>query len=118
MVCLVASLSIGKGTWIHVSKLIQEGEWNKVFLITNTFGKENFKNTKNSELIVVDDNKNLEELRDEIKKNLNNKLTDTEVAVNFISGSGKEHMAIISAILQLGYGIRLVASTENGVKEI
>ncbi|MBS3174588.1 hypothetical protein J4440_01795 [Candidatus Woesearchaeota archaeon] len=118
MVCLVASLSTGKGTWIHVSKLIQEGTWDKIFLITNAFGKENFSNTKNAEMVIIDDNKNLEEIRDEIKKNLQGKLNDTEVAVNLISGSGKEHMAIISAILQLGYGVRLVASSDSGVKEI
>ena len=118
MACLVASLSTGKGTWIHVSKLIQDGTWDKIFLITNLFGKENFSNTKNAEMIIIDDNKALEEIRDEIKKSLQGKLTDTEVAVNIISGTGKEHMAMLSAILQLGYGMRFVASTNDGLKEI
>ena len=118
MTCLIASLSTGKGTWIHVSKLINEGTWDKVFLVTNMFGKENFTNTKNAEMIIIDDNKSLEELREEIKKGLNGKISDTEIAVNFISGSGKEHMAVLSAILQLGLGMRFVAATDSGVKEV
>ncbi len=118
MACLVASLSTGKGTWGHVSRLIQDGTWDKVFLITNMFGKENFSNTKNAEMIVIDDSKGLEEMRDEIKRNLQGKLTDTEVAVNLVSGSGKEHMAMLSAILQLGFGMRFMALTGDGIKEI
>jgi len=118
MACLVASLSTGKGTWGHVSRVIQDGDWEKVFLVTNAFGKENFSNTKNAEMIEIDDNKGLEEIRDHIKSSLKDKLTGTEVAVNIVSGSGKEHTAIISAILQLGYGIRLVALTSSGIKEI
>jgi len=118
MACLVASLSTGKGTWGHVSRLIQDGEWEKIFLITNAFGKENFSNTKNAEMIEIDDNKSIEEIRDKIKESLNGKLTGTEVAVNIVSGSGKEHTATLSAILQLGYGIRFMALTANGIKEI
>jgi len=40
---LVACLSTGKGTWGHVSRLIADGTWEKIILITNDFGKENFK---------------------------------------------------------------------------
>ena len=42
----------------------------------------------------------------------------TEAAVNLISGNGKEHMAVISALMKLGLGIRLIALTPNGIKEI
>jgi len=34
------------------------------------------------------------------------------------SGSGKEHMALLSALLKLGLGIRLVSFTNNGIKEL
>lgn len=118
MVCLVACLSTGKGTWGHVSRLIKDGEWEKIFLITNEFGKENFNNEKNAELISIDSRKGIEDLREDIKNALKGKLTGTEVAINIISGDGKEHTAIISAILQLGYGIRLMALTKDGIKEI
>ena len=118
MACLVASLNTGKGTWAHVSRLIADQEWEKIFLVSNQFGKENFTNTKPFEMIVIDDRQDLEEIRDYIKSQLQGKLTGTEVAVNLISGSGKEHMAIMSAILQLGYGMRFMALTKEKVKEI
>jgi len=38
--------------------------------------------------------------------------------VNIVSGDGKEHMALISALLKLGLGIRFVALTKEGIKEI
>ena len=37
---------------------------------------------------------------------------------NFVSGMGKEHMALISALLKLGVGIRLMALTKNGIEEV
>ena len=42
MPTLVACLSTGKGTWGHVNHLIDDGKFDRVFLITNDFGKENF----------------------------------------------------------------------------
>jgi len=107
MSTLVASLSTGKGTWAHVSKLIQDENWEKIFLVTNMFGKENFSNTKNAEMIIIDDNKEMEELKELIYNSL-----------NFVSGSGKEHMSTISAVLKLGVGIRFVVSSKDGVKEL
>ena len=118
MTCLIACLSTGKGTWGHVSRLIKDGEWEKIILITNDFGKENFTAEKPAEMIVVNDRQGLEEVRDGIKKQLAEKLTGTEVALNLVSGTGKEHMALISSLLQLGFGIRLVALTKDGIKEI
>ena len=118
MTSLVACLSTGKGTWGHVSRLIADGQWDKIFLITNEFGKENFNNEKQAELISVDSRKGLEDLREDIKNALKGKINDTEVAINFISGEGKEHMAMVSAIIQLGLGVRFFALTKDGVKEI
>lgn len=118
MTDLIACLSTGKGTWGNVNRVIDEGEWENIFLITNEFGKENFSNEKKCELIVVDPRKPLFELIEEIKKSMENKIKDTEVALNLISGSGKEHMAIISAIMKLGLGFRQIALTTEGLKEI
>jgi hypothetical protein len=49
---------------------------------------------------------------------LKDKIKGTEVALNLVSGTGKEHMAILAALLKLGVGIRLVALTKEGFKEI
>ena len=42
MTDFVACLSTGKGTWGNVKRIIEEGEWDNILLITNDFGKENF----------------------------------------------------------------------------
>ena len=118
MPTLIACLSTGKGTWGHVSRLIKENQWNKVILITNEFGKENFTKSDNTELILIDAEKGIEELSKELKEKLKDKIKESEVALNIISGSGKEHSALLSALLKLGVGIRLVALTKEGMKEV
>jgi hypothetical protein len=118
MTDLVACLSTGKGTWGNIKRIIEEGKWDNVFLISNEFGKENFKIETKSEIFVIDSRKPMNELIDEIKKSLENKINGTEVALNLISGSGKEHMALITAIIKLGLSFRLVALTTEGIKEL
>ena len=118
MTDLIACLSTGKGTWAHVFRLIEEHEWDNIFLITNEFGKEKFQPKKQVEYILINSNRFLPELTEDIKSQLKEKINPTDVAVNLISGSGKEHMAILSALLKLGLGIRLIALTTNGVKEV
>ena len=115
---LVACLSIGKGTWGHVNRLIQENKWDHVILITNEYGKENFTKDEKTEFIVVNSNQGLKELRDEIYNKLKEKIKETEIGVNFISGSGKEHMTLISSLLKLGVGLRFMALTKDGAEEI
>lgn len=117
MTSLIACLSTGKGTWGHVSRLIEDGSWDKVFLITNEFGKENFQKIKNTELILIDPNKGIKDIQQEIMDQLKDKI-EGEVALNMVSGTGKEHMALLSALLKLGLGIRLMALTKDGIEEI
>lgn len=118
MTDLVACISSGEKSWAHVARLVNEQDWKKVLLITNDFGKKNFKVNKAVDFVVVDFNKPVFELIDDIKKGLNGKITDLEVALNIVSGNGKEHMAILSALLKLGVGIRLMAVTKDGIKEL
>ncbi len=118
MTDLIACLSKGKGTLGHVAKVIESMEWSRIFLITNEFEKDKIKSKKNIETILIDTKKTITEMAYEIKKALEGKITDLEVALNIVSGEGREHMAIISALLELGLGIRLVALTKEGVKVI
>lgn len=118
MTDLVACLSTGKGTWGHVGRLIADQEWGKIILITNEFGRENFTAEKPVELIVVDSRQGIKEIVNEIGSQLKGKISGTEVALNLVSGTGKEHMAIISALLKLGIGIRLMALTKDGIEEV
>ena len=118
MTSLLACLLSGIGTWTHVAKLIEEQEWDSIFLITNDFEVQNFKSEKKVTYIIIDSNKYLSQIIEDIKKQLQGKIADTEVALNLVSGTGKEHMAALSAVLKLGLGIRLVALTPDGVKEV
>jgi hypothetical protein len=44
----------------------------------------------------------------------NDKMVDLDIAVNITSGQGKEHTALLSALIKLGYGIRLVDIDAGG----
>ena len=115
---LVACLSSGKGTWGHVARLIKEGKWDKTFILTNEFGRQNFKAEANVEVLLIDEEKGIKELRDDIYNFLKDKIKGFEVGVNIISGSGKEHLALMSALLKMGVGMRFVALTKDGAEEI
>ena len=118
MTDLVACVSSGEKSWRHVVRLIKEQDWKKVFVITDNSGKNSFKAEKEVEFVIVDFQKPVFELIEDIKKSLNGKITDLEVALNLVSGNGKEHMAILSALLKLGVGVRLMAVTKDGVREL
>jgi hypothetical protein len=115
---LVACLLTGKGTWAEVAKLIKIGDWEKIFLITNSFGKDTFKPNEETRILVIDDHKPLQILVKDIMDGLKDNLVGPEIAVNIISGSGKEHMALIAALLKSGFGVRLVHLTDSGVAEV
>jgi len=68
MTDLIACLSTGKGTLGHVAKVIEDMEWNNIFLITNESLKDKFKSEKNSETILIDTKKTITEMAYYIKK--------------------------------------------------
>ncbi|MBI5391501.1 hypothetical protein HZB00_00705 [Candidatus Woesearchaeota archaeon] len=114
---LIVNVSTGKGTWADVSRIMAEGQWDKILVITNDFGKKNFTHNKQFESIGINPEKDIDLLIEELKPQIKQKVKDLEVGVNLASGSGKEHMAIISALLQNGIGVRFVALTASGIKE-
>jgi len=113
---LIACLSEDHGTKLHVERVIDGLEWEKVFIIASE--KQVLNTKKEAEFILIDLKKTIPKLIEYLKHILKNKITGTEIALNLVSGSGKEHMAILSALLKLGLGIRFVALTKQGVKEI
>ena len=107
---LVAFLSTGKGTWGHVNRLLPgiNGEkWDNVILLTNGFGVQNFKAEEGVELVELT-SKTLDEMVTEIQTKLKDKIKGMEIAVNFVSGDGREHMALVSALMKMGIGFRLI----------
>ena len=111
---LIALLSTGKGTWGQVSGLIKFGEWDKVIVLGSSFA-EKFTAENKFEFIKIDLDKKLVDLKEEFMKSLKGKIDGTEVGLSIASGDGKEHMALISALLNLPVGVRFVALTKEGV---
>ena len=114
---LVALLSTGKGTWGQVSGLIKFGEWDKVIVLGDEFGT-GFTHEKNFEFIKINLSAKIKDLQEEFLKKLKNKINGTEVALSIASGDGKEHMALISALINLPVGIRFAALTKEGVIDL
>ena len=114
---LIALLSSGKGTWGQIAGLMNYGEWDKVILIGDDFAKQ-FTHEKKFEFIKVDLNQKIKDLRDDLMNKLKGKINGTEVALSVASGNGKEHMALISALINLPVGIRFAALTKEGVIDL
>jgi len=114
---LVALLSSGKGSWAQVSGLMKHGEWDKIVLIGDEFAKD-FTHDKEFEFVKVDLNKKLKDLRDELSEKLKGKFDSMEVALSIASGDGKEHMALVSALLNLPLGVRFAALTKDGILDL
>ena len=114
---LVALLSTGKGSWGQVSGLLKYGEWDNIILLGSEFAQK-FSSEKNFEFIKVDLDKKLGDLREEFMGKLKGKIKGTEVALSIASGDGKEHMALISALINLPVGIRFAALTKDGVIDL
>jgi len=113
MTSLIAIASFGKGTWVALIDLIKSAEWENIFIITDKFGINHFQKQERIEFVEVDFSQSPEEIRDKVLLGLKDKIQDFEVAFNMISGDGKTHMAVLSGILSLGLGIRLVYSKDN-----
>ncbi|MBI4154273.1 hypothetical protein HY501_02975 [Candidatus Woesearchaeota archaeon] len=117
MTHLVALLSTGKGTWAEVAQLMKAEKWEKIFLVTNDFGVQNFKHEVQHELVVIDPNRDVSEIKNDILKQLKDKLS-IDTGVNLMSGSGKEHTALLAALFSLGTSVRFVTMKGNAMAEI
>ena len=117
MTSLVASIGDDQASWGQIRRLIKEQEWEHVYLIGGE-GAKSFTADRSFDLMLIDQKKPVKDLILEIDGHLSGKLSFTDVGVNLVSGSGKEHMAILAALLKLGVGIRLVAITKEGFVEL
>ncbi|MCK5149891.1 hypothetical protein KAJ87_03110 [Candidatus Pacearchaeota archaeon] len=114
---LIALLSTGKGTWAQVSGLMKHGEWDKIIVLGGDFAKD-FKHDKEFEFIKIDLDKKIKDLKEDFMDKLKGKISGTEVALSIASGDGKEHMSLISALINLPVGIRFAALTKDGVIDL
>lgn len=111
---LICLLSKGEGSWAQVSGLMKYGEWDKIILVGSDFAKK-FTHEKKFEFIKIDLDKKIVDLKEELSKKLKGKFEGMEVALSIASGDGKEHMALVSALINLPVGVRFVALTKEGI---
>ena len=100
-----------------MSGLLKHGEWDNIIILGSEFAQK-FTSEKKFEFIKVDLDKSLGDLREEFIEKLKGKIKGTEAALSIASGDGKEHMALISALLNLPVGIRFAALTKDGVIDL
>ena len=96
----------------QISSLAKSGDWDEIFIITNN---DSLPIEKKFILIKLNPDSRLIDMKKDIQNKLKGKIKGTEVALSIASGTGKEHMAIISALLGIPVGIRFVAATKEGI---
>ena len=118
MTDLVAVVSSGPGTAKHVENVTRGLDWGRVLLVVPAGSPTPFPLGETTELIPMDFSQPIQHVIEQLVASLKPKISGTEVGLNLISGDGKEHMAVLSAILRCGVGFRLIALTKEGVTEI
>ena len=107
-----------KENWAQLNALVKRGDWSNVLIIKNK-NSEDFPLNDKCKVIEIDANNSLLDIKKELIEKLSGALSkDFEVALSIASGTGKEHMALISALLSIPVGIRLVAFTRSGIEFI
>lgn len=114
MTVLICDLSIGKGSWGHLTRLLSDNNWEKVYFITNEWGKENFAPKREVNWILINRNMGFDLMKNTVLAGLPEA---KDVALNLISGEGKEHMAILQAVREkYNNTYRLTILTKDGLK--
>lgn len=100
----------------QISALVNRFEAEKIILVKDN-SVEEFPQNEKCVIVEISAEKDLLSLKEEIKLKLKSHLSsEFEVALSIASGNGKEHMALISALLTIPVGIRLVAFTKKGIE--
>jgi len=112
---LLAILGVGRGTWGHVSRLIQEEPWDNIVLFGDEFGEDNFElRQENIKWVMVNKRKSFDTMKEIITEHLIKK----NVVVSIISGTGKEHTALLGALKEAGIKYKLIILAADGTQYI
>ena len=115
---LVAFLGKDRENWGQVVALLKRLDHERAILI-KARGTESFPLIGRAEIIEVSSDKPLLDLKKEIISKIRERIgIGFEVSLSLASGNGKEHMALLSALLSIPVGVRLVIYTKEGVEFI
>jgi hypothetical protein len=112
----VAFVGSDRESWGQLVGLINHIDAEKIVLVQDK-GVTGFPLSSKCQIVNVDCSRSLLDLKTDIMDKLKKELAgDLEVSLSIASGGGKEHMALISALLSIPVGIRLVVFTKKGVE--
>lgn len=117
----IAFLGEDKENWGQITAIMNRIETEKIILIKNNNVSDfpDLKNNEKVETIRVDSSLPLMQLKQYLVEKLKPLLSgEFDVALSIASGTGKEHMALVSALLTIPVGIRLVVYTREGIQYI
>ncbi len=115
---LVACVGADRENWGQITALMNRMECERIILIA---GKDvnDFPTNEKCVVLEVESAAPLLEMKRSLVDRLRPLLIkEFEVALSLASGTGKEHMALVSALLSIPVGIRLVVYTKQGVEMI
>ena len=113
---LVAFLGEDKSTYGQITALMNRMDCEQIIILKDKKTENPFNHEK-CKSVEVDSSKDLISFKQEIQEKLKKVLSsDFEVALTIASGNGKEHMALISALLSIPVGIKFAAFTKQGVE--
>lgn len=113
MTDLIVCGSSNKAASAHISKVIAAETWDAIYVIIASQEHFILQTTFNS--IIVDNQKTIREIKEQIVAQLKGKVKGLEVGVNIVAGTGKEHMALLMALMELGLSFRWVYATKDGI---
>ncbi len=113
---LVAFLGADKENWGQVTAVLNHGSWEHVVIVQKK-GTEKFPKPEQGIILDIDTDKPIGELKELLLEKIKGKLSgDFEVSLSLASGNGKEHMALISALLSIPVGVKIVVYTKKGLE--
>ncbi|MEK6928219.1 MAG: hypothetical protein AABX11_07335 [Nanoarchaeota archaeon] len=112
----VAFIGEDRESWGQISALLNRLEYESCVLVVSSKA-EGFPAPENAKVIEVKSEMPLIEMKEFLVQKLKPILKgDFEVSLSIASGNGKEHMAIVSALLNIPVGIKLVVYTKQGIE--
>jgi len=108
----ITTVGKGKGTWGKVKRICSE-EWDQIVVLGNAWAKDTFKVEPSYEWIVLDEEKDICQQITDIIEGLPEDMGD--IYVNITSGSGTEHLALISALITDKKAFKTVCVCDDGI---
>jgi hypothetical protein len=112
----VAFIGTDEHAWGQITALLHRLDYEKAILVVDKEVR-NYPQNEKCHIITLDTSHPLltlqTELRDKLQKVIGGEF---EVALSLASGTGKDHMALLSALLNLPVGVKLVVYTKEGVQ--